>query len=57
VSKDQRTVELILADMRPAMQMQIRYDLESRDSVPLRGEIQCTVHVTRGHADSERPVR
>jgi hypothetical protein len=46
VSKDRRTVELELADMRPAMQMQIRYDLEGEDGTPIRGEIQSTVHST-----------
>jgi len=45
VSKDGRTVELDLADMRPAMQMQIQYNLEDANGGRVRGEIQSTVHV------------
>jgi glucose/arabinose dehydrogenase len=44
LSKDGRTVTLDLADMRPAMQMRIEYDLQARDGAPVRGEIQSTVH-------------
>jgi hypothetical protein len=52
LSEDGRTVELTLADMRPAMQMQIRYDLESREGAPVRGEIQSTVHATGNSGES-----
>jgi len=44
LSKDRRTVELSLMDMRPAMQMRIQYDLENDEGVPIRGEIEATVH-------------
>jgi hypothetical protein len=44
VSKDRRTIELRLADMRPAMQMHIQYELEAADGRPVRGEIHNTVH-------------
>jgi hypothetical protein len=57
LSKDLRTVELTLADMRPVMQMQIRYDLESSDGTPIRGEIQSTVHATGESADFDKRVR
>jgi glucose/arabinose dehydrogenase len=57
LSKDQRTVELNLADMRPAMQMQIKYDLESQDGMPIRGEIQSTVHATGDRSTWDRLVR
>ncbi|HEX8912824.1 MAG TPA: DUF6797 domain-containing protein [Humisphaera sp.] len=43
VSKDRRTVRLDLADMRPAMQMQISYNLDAADGGTVRGEIQSTV--------------
>ena len=46
VSEDLRTIHLELADMRPAMQMLIKYDLECRDGTPIRGQIQSTVHAT-----------
>jgi hypothetical protein len=46
LSKDLRTVELGLSDMRPAMQMRIEYDLAARDGTPIRGEILSTVHAT-----------
>lgn len=45
VSKDGRTVELDIKDMRPAMQMQIQYNLEDEKGGRVRGEIQSTVHV------------
>jgi hypothetical protein len=51
VSDDLRTVQINLADMRPAMQMRIQYDLESTNGTPVRGEIQNTVHATAGAAD------
>jgi len=53
LSKDLRTVELGLADMRPAMQMRIEYDLAGRDGTPIRGEIQSTVHATGDPAQRE----
>ena len=46
LSKDRRTVELGLADMRPAMQMRIEYDLKGENGAPIRGEIMNTVHAT-----------
>jgi len=57
VSKDRRTIELTLSDMRPAMQMQIRYDLEGEDGTAIRGEIQSTVHSTGAAAHSDREAR
>ena len=54
LSKDGRTVELTLADMRPAMQMRIEYDLKGDDGADVRGEIQSTVHAT---ADGEAKAR
>jgi hypothetical protein len=42
---DGRTVSLEVDDMRPVMQMQIGYDLESDDGAEVRGEIHNTVHV------------
>ena len=48
LSKDRRTVALTLADMRPAMQMRIEYDLQGEDGAPVRGEIQSTVHELAG---------
>jgi hypothetical protein len=46
LSKDRRTVELKLTDMRPAMQMRIEYDLQAEDGSAVRGEIHGTVHAT-----------
>ena len=45
VSKDRRTVELTLADMRPAMQMQLRYNLNTAAGVSFSGELDHTIHV------------
>jgi hypothetical protein len=45
VSKDRRTVELKLAQMRPAMQMQIEYNLEDAKGQPIKGILQNTVNV------------
>ena len=41
---DGKTVFLEVGDMRPAMQMQVSYDLESEDGEQVRGEIYNTVH-------------
>jgi hypothetical protein len=44
VSKDGRTVELKLADMRPVMQLQVQYNLEDGEGKAMKGEVQGTVH-------------
>ena len=41
---DGKTVFLELADLRPVMQMLIRYDLEAKDGTVMRDEIACTVN-------------
>ena len=43
--EDGKSVILEIEDMRPVMQMQIGYDLESDDGAEVRGEIHNTVHV------------
>ena len=53
LSNDRRTVELELADMRPAMQMRIKYDLQGQDGADVRGEIESTVHATADAAASD----
>ncbi len=44
VSADRRSVFLELPDLRPAMQMRLRYDLKSADGAELRGQVINTIH-------------
>jgi hypothetical protein len=44
VSADRRSVFLEIADLRPAMQMQLKYDIKSADGVELRGQVINTIH-------------
>ncbi len=44
LSADGRTVSLELPGIRPVMQMHIRFNLETTDGKPLRGEVFSTVH-------------
>ena len=44
LSADGRSVFLEIPDLRPAMQMRIKYDLKSADGVELRGQIINTIH-------------
>jgi glucose/arabinose dehydrogenase len=44
---DGKSVFLEVRDMRPAMQMQVGYDLEAEDGTQVRGEIYNTIHALR----------
>jgi hypothetical protein len=44
---DGRTVMLDVEDMRPAMQIQVGYDLEASDGTQVRGDVYGTAHVLR----------
>ena len=44
VSADRRSVFLEIPDLRPAMQMQLKYDIKAADGVELRGQVINTVH-------------
>jgi glucose/arabinose dehydrogenase len=44
---DGKSVFLEVEDMRPAMQMQIGYDVEAKDGTQVRGEVYNTVHALR----------
>lgn len=44
VSADRRGVFLEIPDLRPAMQMQLKYDLKAADGVELRGQVINTIH-------------
>ena len=44
VSADRRSVFLEIVDLRPAMQMQLKYDIKSADGVELRGQVINTIH-------------
>jgi len=44
VSADGLTVTLETPDLRPAMQMQLKYDLKSADGQELRGQVVNTIH-------------
>ena len=44
VSADRRSVFLEIADLRPAMQMQLKYDIKAGDGVELRGQVINTIH-------------
>lgn len=44
LSADRRSVFLEIHDIRPAMQMQLKYDLKTADDQELRGQIVNTIH-------------
>ena len=44
VSADRRSVFLEVPDLRPAMQMQLKYDIKAADGVELRGQVINTLH-------------
>jgi hypothetical protein len=44
LSADRRSVFLEIPDLRPAMQMQLKYDLKSGDGAELRGQVVSTIH-------------
>ena len=45
ISRDERTVFLEIPDMKPCMQMRIRYRLQTKDGARLSQEIYNTIHV------------
>jgi glucose/arabinose dehydrogenase len=44
VSPDRRSVFLEIPDLRPAMQMQLKYDLKAADGTELHGQVINTIH-------------
>jgi len=44
LSADKRSVLLEVADLRPAMQAQLKYDVKSADGAELRGQVTGTIH-------------
>ena len=44
LSADRRSVFLTITDLRPAMQMQLKYELKSADGAELRGRVINTIH-------------
>lgn len=44
VSADRRSVFLEIPDLRPAMQMQLKYELKAADGLDLRGQVINTIH-------------
>ena len=44
LSKDKKSVLLQIADMKPTMQMQIRYKIDAADGAYLSHRIQNTIH-------------
>jgi len=44
LSADRRSVFLTIPDLRPAMQMQLKYELKSADGAELRGQVINTIH-------------
>jgi hypothetical protein len=44
VSADRRSVFLEIPDLRPVMQMQLKYDIKAADGVELRGQVINTIH-------------
>jgi hypothetical protein len=44
LSADKRSVLLEVADLRPAMQAQLKYELKSADGAELRGQVTGTIH-------------
>ena len=41
---DRRSVFLEIPDLRPAMQMQLKYEVKSADGAELRGQVTNTIH-------------
>ena len=44
LSADRRSVFLEIPDLRPAMQMQLKYEVKSADGAELRGQVTNTIH-------------
>lgn len=44
VSGDRKTVELVLAGMKPSMQLKVAYDLEDEDGRVFKGDVHATVY-------------
>jgi len=44
VSDDKKTVELVLAGMKPSMQLKVAYDLEDQEGTVLQGDVHATVY-------------
>lgn len=44
LSADRKSVFLEIPDLRPAMQMQLKYELKSADGAELRGQVTNTIH-------------
>lgn len=44
LSADRRSVLLEVADLRPAMQMQLKYEIKSADGKEVRGQVTNTIH-------------
>jgi hypothetical protein len=44
LSTDRKSVFLSIPDLRPAMQMQLKYELKSADGAELRGQVINTIH-------------
>ena len=44
LSADLKSVFLAISDLRPAMQMQLKYELKSADGAELRGQVINTIH-------------
>jgi hypothetical protein len=44
LSADKRSVLLEVADLRPAMQAQLKYEIKSADGAELRGQVTGTIH-------------
>jgi hypothetical protein len=44
VSADRRSVFLEIPDLRPAMQMQLKYEIKAADGIELRGQVINTIH-------------
>ena len=44
VSADRRSVFLEIPDLRPAMQMKLKYDIKAADGIELRGQVINTIH-------------
>ena len=48
LSPDRKTLTLALSEMAPAMQMKIRFKIQSADGKPVDQEIHSTVHRVPG---------
>jgi len=44
LSADRKSVFLTIPDLRPSMQMQLKYELKSADGTELRGQVINTIH-------------